>query len=262
MIHGRQQELYCKTSVTLNKRSKNVLLVPGNSSRFEPRLELSFVTIFVSTLLRYADRLHIRSDGWHAASFLLYKYRRITRNVSDYRMCLSGFTQILYGIAMVGCAILTAVALFTPSWNTLKNDFNHPDEWNGLMPWTCVAHSQGATCHDWWANLPGWMRCVVVCMILALIVEIVAIIWNIITFCACCCKKYIIHPLTILAVIVTILLLITVIVYAANYTGAFSSPNIENSLGYSYWLTVGALVLAAADVIIGALTVCLGENCC
>lgn len=34
---------------------------------------------------------------------------------------------------------------------------------------------------------------------------------------ACCCKKYIIHPLTLFAVISTILLLIAVIVYAAEW---------------------------------------------
>ncbi|CAP35147.1 Protein CBR-CLC-1 [Caenorhabditis briggsae] len=182
-------------------------------------------------------------------------------------MCLSGLTQILYGLIMTGSAILTAVALFTPGWNTIENNVKDvtnggkPD-WNGLMPWSCISHSQGSTCSDWWAELPGWMRCVVICMILSLIVQIVAIIYNLLTCLACCCKKYIIHPLTLFAVVSTILLLITVIVYAANWSEFQNGFNTSSQLGYSFWLAVGALILSAADVILGALAVFLGENCC
>ncbi|CAL2049406.1 CBN-CLC-1 protein [Caenorhabditis brenneri] len=179
-------------------------------------------------------------------------------------MCLSGLTQIVYGLLMAGSAILTAIALFTPSWNTIENNvknLNHQD-WNGLMPWSCIGNSGGSTCQDWWANLPGWMRCVVVCMIISLIVQIFACIYNLLTCLACCCKKYIIHPLTLFAVISTILLLIAVIVYAANWSSYNGAENSGSALGYSFWLAVGALILSAADVILGALAVFLGEHCC
>uniref|UniRef100_A0A1I7T5N9 Claudin-like protein n=1 Tax=Caenorhabditis tropicalis TaxID=1561998 RepID=A0A1I7T5N9_9PELO len=182
-------------------------------------------------------------------------------------MCLSGLTQIFYGLIMTGSAILTAVALFTPSWNTVEDNVKglvngDPSNWNGLMPWTCINHSQGQTCQDWWGNLPGGTRCVVVCMIIALIVQIFAVIYNFLTCLACCCKKYIIHPLTLFAVISTILLLIAVIVYAATWNNFTVQPNTTTQLGYSFWLAVGALILSAADVILGALTVFLGEHCC
>ncbi|EFO89642.1 hypothetical protein GCK72_023698 [Caenorhabditis remanei] len=182
-------------------------------------------------------------------------------------MCLSGLVQIVYGLIMGGSAILTAVALFTPSWNTVENnvkDITHinTSEWNGLMPWSCIGHSQGGTCSDWWANLPGWMRCVVVCMILSLIVQVFAVIYNLLTCLACCCKKYIIHPLTLFAVISTILLLIAVIVYAAEWNEFTNGINTGSQLGYSFWLAVGALILSAGAVILGALAVCLGEHCC
>uniref|UniRef100_A0A8R1HXF7 Claudin n=1 Tax=Caenorhabditis japonica TaxID=281687 RepID=A0A8R1HXF7_CAEJA len=182
-------------------------------------------------------------------------------------MCLSGLTQILYGILMAGSAVLTAIALFTPSWNTVEQnvqDVRNLDtsNWNGLMPWSCIDHSKGATCQDWWANLPTWLRCVVVCMILSLIVQIFAVVYNFLTCLACCCKKYVIHPLTFFAIISTLLLLISVIVYASEWADFKPSVDTSSALGYSFWLAVGALILSAAAVILGSLTVFLGEHCC
>ncbi|CAB3399380.1 unnamed protein product [Caenorhabditis bovis] len=182
-------------------------------------------------------------------------------------MCLSGLTQILYGVLMGASAILTAIALFTPSWNTLEDNLNDgiktdPSKWNGLMPWSCVNHSKGNTCQDWWANLPTWLRTVVVCMILSLIVEIFAFVYNVLTCLACCCKKYVIHPLTFFAVVSTILLLIADIVYAAEWGEFIKGIDTSSQLGYSYWLSIGALICSAASVIVGAIAVFFGERCC
>lgn len=54
-------------------------------------------------------------------------------------------------------------------------------------------------------------------MCLAVLVEIIALIWNIVTFCACCCKKYIIHPLVAFAFLIAILHLIALIIYGLKY---------------------------------------------
>ncbi|CAI5456097.1 unnamed protein product [Caenorhabditis angaria] len=179
-------------------------------------------------------------------------------------MCLSGITQTLYGIIMAGSAILTIIALFTPDWNTVKNapTTGTKTNWNGLMPWACIDNSGGSTCQNWWANLPDWLRCVVVCMILAVIVEVFAVVYNFLTCLACCCKKYVIHPLTFFALVSTVLLLIAVIVYAANYSEFSSGVTVDTQLGYSFWLAVGALILSAGAVILGAISVFFGEHCC
>ena len=37
-------------------------------------------------------------------------------------------------------------------WRTAKNDIENGqiNDWGGLMPWSCIKHSQGTKCHDWW----------------------------------------------------------------------------------------------------------------
>lgn len=37
-------------------------------------------------------------------------------------------------------------------WRTAKNDVQNGDfnDWGGLMPWSCINHSQGRECHNWW----------------------------------------------------------------------------------------------------------------
>uniref|UniRef100_A0A1I7XCB4 Palmitoyltransferase n=1 Tax=Heterorhabditis bacteriophora TaxID=37862 RepID=A0A1I7XCB4_HETBA len=111
-------------------------------------------------------------------------------------------------------------------------------------------------------NLPGWKRFVVVCMCLAVIFEILCLIWNLVAFCTCCCKKFIIHPLGVLTFITTILLALVVIVYGINNKQAIDSFYLFFILlGYSFWLCVGALAIAAVDTVVAVLTVCLGDNC-
>ncbi|PAV87096.1 hypothetical protein WR25_12711 isoform B [Diploscapter pachys] len=147
-------------------------------------------------------------------------------------------------------------------WRTAKNDVQNGDfnDWGGLMPWSCINHSQGRECHNWWNSLPGWLKAVVILMIASLVAEIITLIWNTFVFCACCCKKYLIHPLALMAFIITVMLLTVVIIYAAN--AKHDIKDTDTQLGYSFWCAVGALILAAADVIIGAITVFFGENCC
>ncbi|PIO61523.1 hypothetical protein TELCIR_16953, partial [Teladorsagia circumcincta] len=72
--------------------------------------------------------------------------------------------------------------------------------------------------------------------------------------CACCCKKFIIHPLTILSFLVTVFLLVAVIVYAVNNKGDLGDKlDHKDQFGYSFWLSACALVLAAVDTVIAEL---------
>ncbi|VDM76226.1 unnamed protein product [Strongylus vulgaris] len=144
---------------------------------------------------------------------------------------------------MVGCLILTAIPTFDGkmfSWKCVT-DFKNCDELKGQT---------------------GYMKTVAIFMCLALFFELVALVWNLIAFCACCCKKYLIHPLTALSLLVTVMLLVSVIVYAVNNKDNLGDKiDHKDQYGYSFWLSVCALVLAAADTVIASLTVCLGTRC-
>ncbi len=71
-------------------------------------------------------------------------------------------------------------------------------------------------------NLHGWEKAVIACMCLALIAELVAVAWTVVTLCACCCKSFILHPLPLLATIVAVFLTVAVAVYGANNRDALS----------------------------------------
>nr|CDJ89873.1 Protein CLC-1 [Haemonchus contortus] len=160
-------------------------------------------------------------------------------------MCVfSACGQIVFGVVMIGCVVLTAIPTF-----------------NGkFFSWDCL--SDWKKCDPFEQEEQGYMKTVAIFMVLALGFEIIALIWNLIAFCACCCKQFILHPLTILSFLVTCFLLVAVIVYAVN-----NKDNLGHTLhhkdqyGYSFWLSVCALVLAAADTVIAGVTVCLG-GCC
>ncbi|KAK6740631.1 hypothetical protein RB195_008848 [Necator americanus] len=163
-------------------------------------------------------------------------------------MCIfSACGQIVFGVVMVACLILTAIPTFNGqmfTWSCLK-DIKHCD----VLP----------------TEKTGYMKTYATFMCLALAFEVIAIIWNLIAFCACCCKRFLIHPLSILSLITTIMLLIATIVYGVNNKGKLGKFGDEihhkDAYGYSFWLTVCALVLAAVDTVIASITVCLGKNC-
>ncbi|KHJ87332.1 hypothetical protein OESDEN_12896 [Oesophagostomum dentatum] len=105
------------------------------------------------------------------------------------------------------------------------------------------------------------MRTVAILMCLALIFEIICLVWNFITFCACCWKRYIIHPLIVLSFITTAFLAVAVIVYATTYKGHIGQFTYQrDEYGFSFWLAVSALILAFIDMVVASLTVCLGER--
>ncbi|PIO65789.1 hypothetical protein TELCIR_12520 [Teladorsagia circumcincta] len=98
---------------------------------------------------------------------------------------------------------------------------------------------------------------------LAIAFQLISLVWNFVTFCACCCKKYIIHPLVGLSFLTTVFLFIAVIVYVVAINDAHDTQFINyrtDEYGYSFWLAVCALILAAIDTIVAGLTVCLGTR--
>ncbi|KHJ87847.1 hypothetical protein OESDEN_12369, partial [Oesophagostomum dentatum] len=125
-------------------------------------------------------------------------------------------------------------------------------------------------CEEWWNNLKTWEKIVCAAMVLAALTELFAILWDIFTVCACCCKDFLLHPLTIAAIFAAACLAVAVAVYGINNKDAFEGvekwediqDKFNNEVGYSFWLACGALVLALLDTLIGALTVCMGKSCC
>lgn len=175
---------------------------------------------------------------------------------------------------MLICLGLTIASMFSDGWRDFKdsetNDPHIPTR-QGIFKFTCKMPdgSASSTCDKWWENLKGWEKAVVACMCIALVVEIVALAWNFFTCFACCCKKYVIHPLTMFATIVTIALAIAVILYGAYNSDALK--NIENNfktgtapkseVGYSFYMACGALVCSAASIVVAILTVWFAEKC-
>ncbi|KAK6017314.1 hypothetical protein OSTOST_17167, partial [Ostertagia ostertagi] len=170
-------------------------------------------------------------------------------------MCIfSACGQIVYGLVMIACMVLTAIPTFNGklfSWKCLS-DLKNCD------PFEKVGTAQH-----------GYMKTVAIFMALALAFEMLSIIfWTRLYLCevygtevkfrkgraygkiielglscACCCKKYIIHPLTILSFITTVFLLVAVIVYAVNNKDDLGNTlDHKDQFGYSFWLSACALV--------------------
>lgn len=202
-------------------------------------------------------------------------------------MCIfSACGQLVYGLLMVACLALTAVATFTSSWSEVK-DLPHGPHF-GIMPFACVTSSSGITCHAWWdvsildiasnSNMSS-ERCYVASCCgrhdvfgfslrnhsTGLESFHLVTFWNYLDSCdhfsfACCCKKWLIHPLSLFAILITLFLLVSVIVYGVNNHNAIPITKGTVQLGWSFWMAVGALACGAADVLVGALTVFLGRH--
>ncbi|KAK0415792.1 hypothetical protein QR680_012121 [Steinernema hermaphroditum] len=195
-------------------------------------------------------------------------------------MCLCSFLgQIVYGALMVIALGLTLVAILTPGWQQLKetNVQNTEQLKNtniGLLfcraPGAEGASNSGSTsgdyCQQWWENQPPKMKAVIACMVLAILVEVAAIIWTIVTICACCCKSCLIHPLPALAFVAGVLLAIAVGIYGVSHRDSIVSVNdaqheMVGSISYSFYLACGALAACIADIVVGILTVTLAQSC-
>ncbi|CAJ0571707.1 unnamed protein product, partial [Mesorhabditis spiculigera] len=186
-------------------------------------------------------------------------------------MCCSSVGQIVFGIVMFACFCLTLGAMFSPEWRTFKDDLDDTakdlDVHSGIFSFNCrMPGKEEGSCDDWWDNLHTWEKVTVTCMCLALVTEILCLAWNLITFCACCCKQYIIHPLSLFATLVSLFLGVAVIVYGANNKDAFKdlkwkAPDESSEVGYSFYLAVAAVVLSVFDIFVAGITVFFAKKC-
>ncbi|KAL6724553.1 hypothetical protein Aduo_019433 [Ancylostoma duodenale] len=149
----------------------------------------------------------------------------------------------------------------------------------GLFPFGCKMPGEEGNgtiggfnlkyCEEWWLNLQTWEKIVSAAMVLAALIEAFALIWNLFTWCACCCKQFLLHPLTLASFCAAISLGTAVAFYGINNQSAFEGvlnwndikDKIETEVGYSFWLACGALVLAIADTIVAIFATCAGKAC-
>uniref|UniRef100_A0A0N5AU67 Conserved plasma membrane protein n=1 Tax=Syphacia muris TaxID=451379 RepID=A0A0N5AU67_9BILA len=174
--------------------------------------------------------------------------------------CFSLLGQITYGVVILVAFGFTIGAMLSPGklFRSMTN--------NGF----CKTHT--------YLNvLPKWEKAVVATMVLGVLAEVAAFVWDLLTLCACCCKQFILYPLPLLAMLGSIFLAIAVIVYvymskylskkcklmitSAETTDRYILINSIKNVGYSYYLACVALVLNLANIIIGSLTVTLAKHC-
>uniref|UniRef100_A0A1I8AC94 Zgc: n=1 Tax=Steinernema glaseri TaxID=37863 RepID=A0A1I8AC94_9BILA len=200
-------------------------------------------------------------------------------------MCVcSLFGQIVFGALMLVALGLTLVPMFTPGWQQLKDSngkdihlgiffcrspennnsavlLNHNSSQKGVLD-----SSDGDYCKQWWDNQTPKMKAVIACMCLAVIVEVAAVVWTLITICACCCKSCLAYLLPAFAFVASILLAIAVGIYGTSHKdmiGTIHEFHNEKagSISYSFYLTCAALVACILDVIVGVVIVMLAGVC-
>ncbi|VDK60631.1 unnamed protein product [Cylicostephanus goldi] len=76
-------------------------------------------------------------------------------------------------------------------------------------------------CKDWWNNLKTWEKVVTVAMVVAAVVELFALVWDVLSALACCCKSALLTPLTLAAFCATVALAVAVGVYGYKNKEAF-----------------------------------------
>ncbi|KAF8385585.1 clc-1 [Pristionchus pacificus] len=194
-------------------------------------------------------------------------------------MC-SFLVQIVYGVVCFVATAMTITSMITPGWTAYTFDVNYTnaDISQGILPFTCAYPDEKpqaglvfdwSDCETWFNNLPWTEKTVVACMCIGLAFQLVAFVWNIISICACCCKKYILHPLSIFTLLAVIFLAIAVAFYAIFNGVDWIDLNSNNPIGvpdlakgYSFWLACGALVLNVVNMIVASAALCCAKGCC
>ncbi|GMT31389.1 hypothetical protein PFISCL1PPCAC_22686 [Pristionchus fissidentatus] len=189
-------------------------------------------------------------------------------------MC-SFLVQIVYGVLCLAAVAMTITAMVTPGWTTFS--VNTQDFTQGIFPFTCAWPGDDVTpnpifnfsdCTVWFNNLPWTEKMVVVCMCIGLAFQALAFVWNIISICACCCKKYILHPLSFFTFFAVIFLAIAVIAYAIWSPGYLELSDMwadglnTKSVGFSFWLACGALGLNVINLVVASAALCCAKSCC
>ena len=119
-------------------------------------------------------------------------------------------------------------------------------------------------------DMPTWNKVVIVSTALAVIAELLALAWNLLTFCACCCKRHLLHPLTGLAVLTSIFLAITVIIFGVNnkdsicdFTKHGKATDCEagkTDANYSFYLIIAALACSLVSIGVGIIASCFANH--
>ncbi|VDD94066.1 unnamed protein product [Enterobius vermicularis] len=182
-------------------------------------------------------------------------------------MCCSFLGQVLYGAIMLGTLGLTLGAMFSSGWSEIKSDFNndiitgipHPKT---LFAFVCGSDDVDAkACKEYFDSLQTWMKAVIVLMCLSAVAEVIALIWTIFTIFACCCKKYVVHPLPAVALLLAILLAAALIIFGINSgEGIVGGSGYKSELGYSFYMACASLLGAIIDIVVGALTAALAQK--
>ncbi|KAF7638946.1 hypothetical protein Mgra_00001470 [Meloidogyne graminicola] len=146
---------------------------------------------------------------------------------------------ILIGLSIV----LTGVALFTPNWRgnvgLITRDCTNNN--NYILPsFSGVGRTE--YCGNWWDYQPFWLHTVIVLIITAIIIEIITLLWSILTFIGLCLPRTFI-PLNLFCGLSTILLISSILIYILNdwkeIIGYINNP----TLGYSFWIAVVASII-------------------
>uniref|UniRef100_A0A914HK58 Protein kinase domain-containing protein n=1 Tax=Globodera rostochiensis TaxID=31243 RepID=A0A914HK58_GLORO len=130
--------------------------------------------------------------------------------------------------------ILTGVALFTPSW---RGEI-------GLISTNC----SGGGCGPWWDNQPGWYQTVIILVILAFVVELVAVTWAALSWVGFC-PTALNFPLGFLCAVAAALLIASITTFAAGNPHEIVGMSSHAHLGYSYWLAVLSAILMQNSLI-------------
>uniref|UniRef100_A0A914P7D7 Uncharacterized protein n=1 Tax=Panagrolaimus davidi TaxID=227884 RepID=A0A914P7D7_9BILA len=177
-------------------------------------------------------------------------------------MC-SYIGQIIFIGLMILCFGLTAGSLFSPGW--YRNDQNQQ---TGIL--NCQYDNQYSQqynnnkCNEWWKQQPSSTKAVIILMIIAILVELFAIGWGLASFCACCCRTKFLHGLPICGIIITILLVISMILFGVNHKINKTEGSLEDldSVSYSFWIGIGATIVAIIATIVGAISAWFSSVLC
>ncbi|CAO4384145.1 unnamed protein product [Caenorhabditis nigoni] len=190
-------------------------------------------------------------------------------------MC-SSLTQLVFGVVMLGAIALTLGATFSDKWTTVQADLidlyqhvdaNQTERLIGILPFFCDTDAAG--CARFWKEMKPYEKIVAICMISALILEIVAFVWNFLTSCTCCFKKYLLHPLSPLSFLITILLTIAIAVFYYNsdkvrhdvdIQNFFNGKELDINIGSAFWMAVGAWCLVVVDTILASFAIFFAQH--
>ncbi|MCP9263274.1 hypothetical protein DINM_006609 [Dirofilaria immitis] len=151
-------------------------------------------------------------------------------------MCLSFVGQFVFGILMVITLALTAISMFLPGLQQLKNaientgenlkHFRVPKEFDLFDSFCRFATTNNMTinrninsidfCKHWFHELEDWEKIVAIFMCLSAITEVITICWTIITCLSCSCRKICLQLLPILSLIVALSLTAAITIFAMN----------------------------------------------